>query len=310
MTETRLLLCRPVSGLSDILSQIEKACLYGEKFGRLVIVDTNCQSTPFFKDDFSNYFVSRQPHLRLNTHGFQELFDRLDAVPDFLSGRVTTYAARFDAVLVAHVDDRTGRRLTFDFGRDYPQPLLVHHAGGHQESFLAALTRMHLRERIVDVLIDRIKAIGTPYTGVHIRHTDYQTEYVSGIEILKSRIEGPVFLATDNRAVLEHARQSLGRERVYSFANLPAEPGKTAHFFADGEAVYERNVDAIVDLLMLALSRTFYFFTLLENRFGSRFSAYSVLADQLRNSPHILRQLISRPDDAIDRLISLRFQKP
>ena len=55
----------------------------------------------------------------------------------------------------------------------------------------------------------------------------------------------------------------------------------------------DRNVDAILDLLLLALSENLYVFELKPNRLGAKYSGFSVLASNLKGSRPILERLIS-----------------
>ena len=140
MNTRRLLLCRPTSGLNDVFAQIDKVCRYAERVGRIVVVDTNCQSTKFFKDDLSNYFVSRQPHLRLSPIEFSHLFDKIDVYPSHIFGKVNSYTAEFDYSIAGFIDTDQRKPLSFDFTRDYSQQLLVHHSGG-KSSYLPGRAR-------------------------------------------------------------------------------------------------------------------------------------------------------------------------
>src|ERR1043166_9133088 len=107
---------------------------------------------------------------------------------------------------------------------------------------------MRLHDAIVDTPIDRLRTIGLPYTAFHIRHTDYKTDYEKELVRLRPTISGAVFVATDNRSVVDHCRSIFGHDRVYSFTRLPESPGRPVHEFVGREPVYEINRDAIVDL--------------------------------------------------------------
>jgi hypothetical protein len=113
---------------------------------------------------------------------------------------------------------------------------------------------------------------------------------------LKSKIRGSLFVATDNRSTIEHCKSAFGTERVFSFAKLPAEAGKPIHKTDDRTGAYETNSDAILDLLMLALSKELYLFKLMANPYGLSYSGFSVLAANLKKSGPLLRQLLSMPD--------------
>ena len=121
MTTERLLLCRPLGGLNDILCQVERACRYAERFDRTVIIDTRHQSTTYFRDSFSRYFISREDRLVLDAAAVFDRLDSLDVFPSFLAGRVTRPMVRFDRALQCFVDTDSNLVPSFDFERDYDQ---------------------------------------------------------------------------------------------------------------------------------------------------------------------------------------------
>ena len=288
-----------------MLCQIDNACRYAEQFGRMVIVETDPQSSNHFKDAFSNYFVSKQPQLRLTAAHHKHLFDDLEVFPRFLFRRVNSYAAVYVHEQQGFVDTETRGRTSFDFNRAYDEPLLVHHAAGGNGNSVSALLRMRLHDAIVDTLIDRLRSIGLPYTAIHIRQTDYQMDYEKELVKLQPSISGTIFVATDNRDVVKYCRSLFGHDRVHSFARLPDRPGKPAHVFEEGEPVYETNRDAIVDLMLLALAKQFFFFPLLNNEHGSRYSGFTMLARGLRSFPFVSRQLIGRCDEVVDSVVPI-----
>lgn len=85
MNKNRLLLCRPLGGLNDILCQIESCCRYAERFGRTVVVETDFHCTKSFRDDFSRYFVSLQDRLVLSANGIRGGLDQTAVFPGFIA---------------------------------------------------------------------------------------------------------------------------------------------------------------------------------------------------------------------------------
>jgi hypothetical protein len=303
MTTERLLLCRPMGGLNDMLCQVEAACRYAERFDRTVVVDTRYRAKFYFRDSFSNYFASRQPRLVLDADAIIDSLDAMDVFPGFLAGRVTTYANRYDYDVHKIVDRETGLPLTFDFERDYAEPLIVHHAiGGGTEAF-GALARLRLRPPLVEVLLQRMAAVGPRYSGVHVRDTDYRAKYRRTMLSGKIDLSLPIFLGTDNRDTVTYFRSIFG-ERLHNFANLPAVAGSPAHHIDDLSQAYERNRDAILDLVMLALSSRLYLFEIEPNQWNFQYSGFSVLAANLHNSKPALAALIS-DDPAVLAAIGL-----
>jgi hypothetical protein len=135
------------------------------------------------------------------------------------------------------------------------------------------------------------------YVSVHIRNTDYKTNYQPLLNKLKSHNAlkncENLFVATDDIACLEFCRTMFTGINVVSFSKLPQESGRRIHRLSERDDIYEQNKDAILDLLMLALSRKFIFFELNQNRWGAKYSGFSLLAFDLRNSMTVLNELIS-----------------
>ncbi len=290
MTTERLLLCRPLGGLNDTLCQIDTACLYAERFDRIVVVDTAYSKT-YFRDRFSDYFTSRRPRLVLDADGVSGRLDRLEVFPRFLAGRVSRYATRFDPSL-GFLETETGQPPSFDFARDYAEPLLVHHNSGGGANGVGALARLRLRGPLVETLLHRLRRVGPRYLGVHVRNTDYKAKVRSETLVANIAAGDPIFLATDNRDTVAQFRSLFGDERIRTFANLPVTAGERAHNIADPALAYERNRDAILDLVMLALASQLYLFELEPNPYGARYSGFSVLAAHLHDAKPVLRSVL------------------
>ena len=288
----RILLCRPASGLHDNICQIDLCCRHAERFERVVIVETDYQSSKHVRDSFSNYFVSTDPNLILDAGPYRDLFDRLDVTPSGLFGRVTSAACRFQWGR-GYVDSQTDQSMAVDLSIDHAARLLVYHSlGSHPDGF-RVMAKLRLHPDLAQELVKRLGGIERPYCGIHIRNTDYKTDYEQGLEAIKTKIDGPIFLATDDRHVLEYARALFGESRVYSFATFPGGPARPLHGLAPEDNAYERNADAILDLMMLALAKDFYGFRLIPNSNGIDYSGYALLAAKLRQAPKILQTLLS-----------------
>lgn len=301
----RLLLCRPQGGLNDMLCQIEVCCRYAELAGRTVVVDTHFSGSPYFQDDFGNYFKSTQSKLKLATGEVGVDLDALSVMPGFLQGRVMTYSPvmgpsgkwseRAQREALTWVDAQTRQPLTFDFTRDHAQELLVHHAYGRNGMAQFALLRLRLKRSVSDELRKRLVMIGPPYDAIHVRHTDYQANYGPALQALRAGPPRKLFLATDNVDVLHEFRAVLGADRVYSFSALPSKAGEPAHkedLRADDR--FARNSDAILDLLLLALARQLVVVKLEGT--GPPHSGFSRLAHALWTSKIIIRHLLARDD--------------
>lgn len=292
---SRFLLCRPQGGLNDILTQIEACCRYAELAGRIVVVDTNYKNTRHFKDRFDNYFVSNQSKLLLAAERLTEDLDRLHVYPEFLAGRVNAYTAAWKEERMSYCETVTGEPISFDFSKDYPHRLLVHHQPGGQQFSMFAMLRMTVRKSLVAELVERLGAIGWPYSGLHVRHTDYRSNYAEAMNRFRQSSER-LFLATDNKGVLDDFRSALGADRVWSFAGLPANGGRPLHVDPPpGADAFRLNADSILDLLMLALANRVHVVEV-ENSPWGKHSGFSLLAMNLWQAKTILKHVLACPD--------------
>jgi hypothetical protein len=280
-----------MGGLNDILCQIELCCAYADSFGRTVIVDTFRQSDLYVRDRFSTYFSSLRDNLVLDAEPFLRRLDSLGVEPAFLAGRVVASRPGFDRERGMFVDAETGEPLSFDFARDHAAPLLVHHQAGGGQHSVRALQRMRLREDLVETLRARLAVTGPKYVGLHIRNTDYRARYRELLEPARFAASDRIFVATDSLRALDDCRAALGPERVFSFAALPA-GGERLHDIHDPALAYARNRDSILDLVMLGLADQLHLFEVEPNRWGVRYSGYSILAANLNRNRSVLAGLI------------------
>jgi hypothetical protein len=291
----RFLLCRPQGGLNDMLCQIEKCCQYSEATARTVIVDTAYVNSDYFRDKFSRYFSSKQKRLILALGDQVADLDAMQVYPENLQGRLNSYEIQFDKKILAFCDTVKGQPITFDFNLDHAQPLLVHHQAGGGDLSRLALLRLSLDRSLVDALIARMRTMGGPWIGVHVRNTDYSTDYEALLQELKQASAKRIFLATDSLQVRERFQSELKNTTVYSFSRRLSPDGKPLHKMGgmDDADVLASNCDAILDLLTLALSARLIFQKVAPNAYGTSHSGYAMLAHNLWKSKILLRHLIS-----------------
>lgn len=306
----RLLLCRPQAGLTDTLCQIGKCLRYADKFGRKIVVEMDFPGAVHFRDDFSIYFTSHDSRLILSSKGFRPQFDNLQAFPSSLSGRVNSYVGVWKKKFENIVDAADDQLLSFDFRKNYTQPLLVHHAaGGGMRNVKVALRRLSVTKLIQDEVRLRTALIGGPYTSLHIRYTDYVTDFQDRLLELKEKISGPIFLATDNRKALEICQKLFGKKRVFSFAKFPKVDGQPIHSDMKMNAKTS-NVDAICDVIMLATAKTYYFFPLIAtHRKWVNFSSFSEFAQMLHSDEQLLKHFLGVQKFSAVARVKFRFLK-
>jgi hypothetical protein len=312
LSSERFLLCRPQGGLNDVLCNVERARRYADKFNRTLIVDTNFINAKTIKDDFSNYFYTADDVI-LNLRTIKDRLCDLTVFPTCVAGKLDSYQAYYDNILGNYAERTTGEKISFEFGLDYGQQLLVQHASGGGVIGVDALSWLRLNEVISAELIRRLKAINAPYIAVHIRHTDFRTDYVYHLNLLKSQLATldctNLFVATDNIECVQHCKTLFPSLNIFSFSALPKIATPLHHGRAlDPSRRFEVNADSILDLLMLALSRHFVIMPLKPGS-PKTFSGFSRLAHNLRTKQEVLHRLA--PDvlakvNFVDRVLPIR----
>ena len=288
----RKLLCRPRGGLNDMVSQIERCCRYAELTNRAVIVDTD-YGADSFGDDFDRYFISRQQHLILSAKGLDHELDCASTFPPSLARRMSSYKSSWDQRKDGFVERESGELLTFDFNEDYPHELLVHQQHGRLPISVSIFMRLSLRPELTKELLARVASIGGPYLGVHVRHTDYRSDYHPLIDQLAGGEIARLFVATDNRKVLDEFRAALPGKQIFSFAEELSDDGSPIHLRGRRVGnVHRRNCDAILDLLLLALSVGVVSADLLNGRRDFTKSGFTVLATELFKQKRYLSELL------------------
>ncbi|MDH2314056.1 hypothetical protein [Methylobacterium brachiatum] len=302
------IICRPDAGLTDMLTQIEMTHRYAEQTNRIVVVDTDYKHSFFFRDNFSKYFTSKDDRLTLDISHILKPIDEMTTFPSVLSGRASSYKPLWSDTIGNWVDAETYIQLSFDMRKKYNENILIHHQCGGNQSALFALTKLTVREEILDLLAERIDAIGSPFSAIHIRNTDYKTNYRAAVDLLKNSITFPVFIATDNLECRNYCISAFGERNVRFFSCLP-DDGKPIHLNHSFSSLFSRNADSILDLLTLALSSKFYKINLDGSLHGTQFSGYSILAENLITYDGILVSLLgtsSRAKSILQRAFTWR----
>jgi hypothetical protein len=291
----RLVLCRPVDGLNDSLCQIEKAHRYARRFNRLCVVETNHKSSLNFRQGLHRFFVSRDDRLILDSRKFSPLFDKMTVAPSFLQGRVNSYDVITDE---SYVDTLSLQPIVFDESRDYEEELLVHHHLGHGDNSIFTLMKLRLHDCLGDLLAERLRTISGPYVAIHIRNTDYRTDFIPQLRALPLPDTAKIFIAADNGETARQAREFLHRHEVFSFSSFPDHMTLPLHrIHMESDQAFTRDHDVILDLFTLALAQRLFIFKL--NAEWDGYSGFSRLAYNLWQHDYLLDQMIGRRDIAL-----------
>lgn len=261
----RSVICRPLGGLNDMLAQIARTDAYARRTGRKLFIDT--ESNPKFAANLLDYFEC-DVELQVMPKAALERFDSAECFPVELTGRISTYELLANTQ-VPFRDSTSQVPVTFDFGKNYPERVLIHHQPGGGLNSTSLLKRMTLNARILAEVERRKAILGPNYAAVHIRDSDYETQWVSQLSNLKRYLSGRrVFLATDNHKIPD-SPELKGLDLDVEFSSS----------FECDLYTFDKNEQSLIDLALLAEAAELYILKL--NHLTVPYSGFSLLAKYL-----------------------------
>ncbi|MEL6735774.1 MAG: hypothetical protein AAFO98_07830 [Pseudomonadota bacterium] len=296
----RYLLSRPRGGFNDAMVQLEKSRLYAVQYRRTLILDMSRSGlhAPFeslftVSDTFGCDVILWSPEVARELDAAQSIH------PEPLSGRVSTYEIAIKhQPSVQMVDRETGCQINFDHGRDHAAQILVYEQMGGGYSSLEALKRTALQPHVAEMIVTRLQSLDAGYQAVHIRHSDYKTDFEAFLTRLRPLLRGQhVLICSDSAEAKGAAAAVLDRSTtVFSVSDTPDTGGVPLHGKRDSDR-FNDNVDLLTDLLAMSVARKLYFTRLAgQHASKNKCSGFSLLADLLGRHPQTIRQLLSSTD--------------
>lgn len=297
----RLLLARPLGGLNDSLVQLELCRRYAAKYGRTLLVDMEKSGLRLPLDSI---FVPNDDFgcdvLVWNAAYGPELDQITDVLPEPLSGRISSFETEsiFSPQKPLCRDKESGCPVTFDFDRDHDQQLLVHQQAGGGLFSVCILRRLSFTADVANAIAERLIPLGGDYDAVHIRHTDYVSDYQGFLDNCRSLFAGRrLLVCSDNKEIKDYAEACLGANtEVLSVANIPDLQGRALHTSTEIDPM-QAAIDQLSDLIAISRSKVFVYariFSTYNKYYG--FSGFSRLANMLRLEPSTVRGLFRHSD--------------
>lgn len=292
----RFLLCRPRGGLNDTLCQIEKCWKYAETHARRLVIDTR-KSSLF--GEFSEFFVPKDSSERYSILNEEELarLNRLDCLPGSIKGRLENYTAASSHG--KYIETESSALLTFDFDRSWSESVLVHEqCGGGQQSF-DLLRRITLSPAARQFVVSACHHLASDYAAIHVRNTDYKTDYEEFLRSVASSLTGrSILICSDDPKVFTAAKSIFRGSEVLTVSSPPfVSGGKPLHRYSSHESSDQRRAAAygsIADLVALGKATDFYFADVTRGYP----SGFSRLAEFLCNNQDVVAALMGDPHPA------------
>ena len=293
VSESVHLLCRPFGGLNDTLQQIYKCFIYAVKHNRTLYIDTKDSG---LMGEFSSFFeFNKKFDIIIVTAVNSDIYltlNKMDAIPIEMSGCADK---QLSYSLNDHnfIDKMGGRVVTFDFDRAHDSKLLIHaQCGGGYDSHVGLLCHLKITTCVVSKINEIKKKFPKEYISIHVRNTDYRTDYKKFFKGLKDKVKDKnIFISSDDREVIDFGIIYFTDSIVYTSNNSTSTSGKPLHsrysYRTDEERLLATH-DAIRDMILLASGAEFYF---TETTTGVA-SGYSKMVQYLNNNKILINSLM------------------
>jgi hypothetical protein len=257
---------------------------------RKLVVD--CRQSGI-RDDFWKYFRPRESVPFLTVELNCAAYDTVEVLPSALRGRVTTLHTEYSMQQGGFADVVSDVLVTFDKNQLHDAPLLVHEqgwTGGHFTS-PSLLSRLRFSPLVQRDIKARLATLPEKYFGLHIRHTDYTTDYQGLVSSVKSSLDGQcVLVCSDNLDVIQFVQKELAGSRVVRLSTFQSNDGARLHYRDFGDGQYAANIELLADLCGLAMSEAVFFGNVRE---ANRPSGFSMLAHYLNHHKHLVQGLLN-----------------
>lgn len=289
---SRYLLCRPRGGLNDTLCQIEKCWQYCDKYNRILIIDTT-RSGIFIK--FSDIFKDIT-----NSNYLFELSNEKIIEINNLTCQIKQIEGKLDSYKSIYINKENynlvdiNQKISFDFDKDYQEDVLIYEqCGGGTDSF-----KLLKKLTFVDDLKLKIKnlKLKTNYKSIHVRNTDYKTDYTTLFKNIKSELKGDdVLICSDDGNVINKAIDILSESNVFTKTNNKFSlDGNPLHNTFNNYTDEEKRIlteNSIIDLVLLGLSDKIYYSNISNFDF-TVISGFTKLSLLLNEEKSVINQLI------------------
>lgn len=295
----KYLLCIPGEGFNDNLCQIETAWKYAEKHNRILVIHTDTNLSGLH-DPFGFYFTTDHNNavLKMDTELSQYLND-MPTYPPFVGGMIDAF---YDDLgysdTLMYYFPKYNQQVSFDFERNYDEPLLVHCQCGGGNFAHNCLKRLIFTEQTAAEIKNRLSRLPDEYDAIHIRNTDIATDYVNFFKKLYTHVKGKnVVICSDDLQCKLFAKSFFDKSSVF-FLNEYDNNSEPVHFIIkethDKNIVRKLNIMMLTDLIALSMSQKLHTSQGIVSRTGEPItSGFSQLAVKLYQNKNIIEHLFS-----------------
>ena len=185
----------------------------------------------------------------------------LSVRPDGIQGRINSYTKEWRNS--TWFDTQSQQALSFDFGVNHPEQLLVHCQAGGGTASRKSVLRFTIKGDRVNDIRSELPELPSDFDAIHIRSTDYQSNFRPLLRHLahtKSRL--PLLVCSDSNEVLEEARSLSARRPIITFPGHPVNEGIPLHSYEadyDDAALRASAQRLLAEMYAMTSARTLYY---------------------------------------------------
>jgi hypothetical protein len=289
----KFVLCVPHGGLNDSLCQIELCWQYCEKNGRKLIIDLS--NSGFMVGNFFDYFslINEVKDVDVMSSHIVKYLNSMRCYPHEFKGKIHRISFLWNKESHMFYDLHTGRALTFDFSKKYYESVLIHEQCGGGSLSYNFFDRIEFNLQLKSIIKNRLEILPSNYISIHVRNTDYRTEYEYHLKSLIGELDGEnILICSDDASVFGFVRSNFLRSNIFTLSEPMIFHNKPIHVKSNYDNDTTRRtatVNAFIDLMGMAFSKKLYTF---KSVAGNR-SGYSRLAQYLNENKNIYFRLIA-----------------
>lgn len=287
---SKYLLCRPMGGLNDILCRIEACFSYAKKNNRKLILDTSFSG---FLDDFSNYFsFKKYENEIIFMKDLDDSFFENKTMYPKIDLKISEIIPKWSMDHGKFVCSKTNTLLNFDFEKEYQEEILLFQQPGGGINSVSLIKNLHFTKAVSDFIYEKMQTMPEKYDGVHVRNSDYKTDYISFFETIKESLKdgSNLLICSDDLSCIKYAKSFFSdKAEIFSIAEIPDTEGKPLHMNKNLNR-FETNLNCLLDLFALANAELLYT-TNVTKGFPSGFTR---LAAALHKEKDILNNLMMK----------------
>jgi len=189
-------------------------------------------------------------------------------------------------------------KINFSNLENHPAQLIVHHMSGGGEESIQLLSILEFKNEIKKAIQKKIEYKRFDYDAIHVRNTDYRSDFKTFFENINPAIFGRrVLLCTDDSGVINDALKILNQSEVIIINKHFPNSKKNnipIHFqwHLSKEKIRSNNISMLAELLAMANAKRIFYPDLIDNIHKTSVSGFSLLAKNLNSRPDLVNQLM------------------